>query len=251
MVAAVSRTRLAADLGRLGLRPGAVVMVHTRMSALGWVIGGSETVVRALLDVLGPSGTLAAYASWEDHAYHAGEWPEEHRRGVRRRAAGLRSRDGGGGARARTDSGADRTWPGARYSTHPEARVVAVGGRAGWLVEPHPDDDAYGARSPFARLVEAGGQVLMLGAPLETITLLHHAEAMARVPARRVTFEVATVWGEREYTDIDTSGGAFPYATLGSATTSSRSSRGPLWRRGSACAAASARGRATCSTPRR
>ena len=215
MVAAVSRTRLAADLGRLGLRPGAVVMVHTRMSALGWVIGGSETVVRALLDVLGPSGTLAAYASWEDHAYHAGEWPEEHRAAYVAEPPVFDPAT----AEAVREHGRIperiRTWPGARYSTHPEARVVAVGGRAGWLVEPHPDDDAYGARSPFARLVEAGGQVLMLGAPLETITLLHHAEATARVPARRVTFEVATVWGEREYTDIDTSGGAFPYATLG------------------------------------
>jgi aminoglycoside 3-N-acetyltransferase len=64
------------------------------------------------------------------------------------------------------------------------------GRRAAWLVEPHPDDDGYGEHSPFARLVQAGGQVLMLGAPLDTVTLLHHAEAVARVPdKRRVTYE--------------------------------------------------------------
>ena len=49
----------------------------------------------------------------------------------------------------------------------------------------HPDDDGYGARSPFARLVEADGQVLMLGAPLDTVTLLHHAEAVARGADKR------------------------------------------------------------------
>ena len=54
-------------------------MVHTRMSALGWVVGGSETVVRALLDALGPEGTLAAYASWEEHVYAPEDRPAAHR----------------------------------------------------------------------------------------------------------------------------------------------------------------------------
>jgi aminoglycoside 3-N-acetyltransferase len=60
----------------------------------------------------------------------------------------------------------------------------------------------------------------MLGAPLETVTLLHHAEAIAPVPGKRtVTFEipVATPAGveRRTYTDIDTSRGAYPYERLG------------------------------------
>ena len=41
-------------------------MVHCRMSALGWVVGGAETVVRALLDALGPEGTLMVYTGWQD-----------------------------------------------------------------------------------------------------------------------------------------------------------------------------------------
>jgi len=68
--------------------------------------------------------------------------------------------------------------------------------------------------------VEADGQVLMLGAPLDTVTLLHHAEAVARVPGKRtVTFRVMLAGDgglrERTYTDIDTSLGALPYDTLG------------------------------------
>ena len=76
---AVSGARLADDLRVLGVRPGGVLMVHTRMSALGWVIGGTETVVRSLLDVLGPDGTLVAYASWQEHVYRAEDRPAEHR----------------------------------------------------------------------------------------------------------------------------------------------------------------------------
>ena len=112
-----------------------------------------------------------------------------------------------------------RTWPGAQRSAHPEASVVAVGARARWLTEDHPQDEGYGPDSPFARLVTAGGEVLMLGAPLETLTLLHHAEGIARVAGKRqVTFHVPVLEDgrvvEREYTDIDTSIGAFRYEDL-------------------------------------
>jgi aminoglycoside 3-N-acetyltransferase len=211
----VTRSRLAADLRRLGVRAGGITMVHTRMSALGWVVGGSETVVRALLDALGPEGTLMAYASWADHVYALSDRPEEHRDAYFAEpplwdpATGEVDPDYG-----RIPERV-RTWPGALRSVHPEASVVAVGPRAGWLVTPH--EDGYGAESPFARLVEAGGDVLMLGAPLETVTLMHHAEAIASAPGKRtVTYEIALVDGTtRTYTDIETSGGAYPYESLG------------------------------------
>jgi aminoglycoside 3-N-acetyltransferase len=213
---AVSRGRLAEDLRRLGVRPGGVLMVHTRMSALGWVIGGSGAVVQALLDALGPEGTLVAYASWAEHVYHAEDWPPEHR------AAYLADPPCFDPATGEVDPDYGRipervrTWPGAVRSAHPEASVVAVGARATWLCAEHPDDDGYGPRSPFARVVEAGGQVLMLGAPLDTVTLLHHAEAIADVPdKRRVTFTVRVAGEDRTYTDIDTSRGALPYERLG------------------------------------
>jgi aminoglycoside 3-N-acetyltransferase len=190
-------------------------MVHTRMSALGWVVGGSETVVRALLDALGPQGTLMAYASWADHVYSLEDWPPAYRDAYRAEpprwdpATGEVDRDYG-----RIPERV-RTWPGVERSAHPEASVVAVGPRAGWLTAVH--EDGYGAASPFARLVEAGGQVLMLGAPLETVTLLHHAESIAGAPGRRtVTYEIALADGTtRSYTDIDTSNGAYPYESLG------------------------------------
>jgi aminoglycoside 3-N-acetyltransferase len=217
---AVTRSRLAADLRGLGVRPGGVTMVHSRMSALGWVVGAAETVVLALLDALGPDGTLMAYASWEEHVYMTTDWPEAQRAAylaeppVFDPATGEAARDHG------RIPERIRTWPGARRSAHPEASVVALGPRAEWLTAVHPADDGYGAHSPFARLVEARGQVLMLGAPLETVTLLHHAEAMARVPEKRmITFHIPVLEDgrvvRRTYTDIETSSGAFPYAELG------------------------------------
>jgi aminoglycoside 3-N-acetyltransferase len=190
-------------------------MVHTRMSALGWVVGGSETVVRALLDALGPEGTLMAYASWADHVYTLADRPEEYREAYGSEPPRWDPATG----EVDPDYGRIpervRTWPGAVRSVHPEASVVAVGPQAQWLTAVH--EDGYGAGSPFARLVEAGGQVLMLGAPLETVTLLHHAEAIARAPGKRtVEYEIALADGTtRSYHDIETSHGAYDYESLG------------------------------------
>jgi aminoglycoside 3-N-acetyltransferase len=206
-------------LRRLGVMLGGVLMVHTRMSALGWVVGGSETVVRTLLEALGPDGTLMAYASWAEHVYHPADWPADRREAYVAEPPVFHPATGEVDPTYGRIPERVRTWPGALRSSHPEAGVVAVGARAAWLVGGHPADDGYGADSPFARLVDAGGQVLMLGAPLDTATLLHHAEAIARVPQkRRVTYRVRVAGDgrveDRSFTDIDTSAGAYPYETL-------------------------------------
>ncbi len=213
----VTRSELARGLRALGVREGGVLMVHTRMSALGWVVGGAETVVQSLLEALGPEGTLMAYAGWADDPYHWEEWPQVWRRAYREELPPF-DPTVSGSAKEMVGRIPERirTWPGAHRSRQPEASMVAVGPRAAWLTEDHPYDDAYGPGSPLAKLVEAGGQVLALGAPLETITLLHHAEAVAGVPGkRRITYRMPILvdgrpeW--REFHDIDTSKGAFPY----------------------------------------
>lgn len=46
--------------------------MHTSLSALGWVVGGEQTVLQALRDAVGPSGTLVMLTQpWQlcDRAY--------------------------------------------------------------------------------------------------------------------------------------------------------------------------------------
>ncbi len=213
----VPRSLLARDLEKLGLKPGEVAMVHCRMSALGCVIGGAETVVRALLDVLGPEGTLLAYTGWQDEPPESlDELDEESKRLYLEEHPAYDPRI----SLARRDHGRIpetlRTRPGARHSGHPEAGVAAVGGLAEALTADHSYNDAYRADTPYAWLVEAGGKVIMLGAPLDTVTLVHHAEAVAQLPGkRRVSYGAPVIMnGERvwrAFSDIDTSEGALPY----------------------------------------
>jgi aminoglycoside 3-N-acetyltransferase len=206
----ITRADLARDLGALGLRAGDTVMVHAGMRRVGRLLNGPDALVGALLDTVGPQGTLLAYTDW-DAAYDdlldaEGRVPAAWRDHVPPfdPAASRAIRDNGILAEF------VRTTPGARRSGNPGASVAALGAMAEWITRDHPLDDGYGEGSPFARLVEVQGRVLMVGAPLDTMTLLHHAEHLARVPGkRRRRYEVplrtphGTAW--RMVEEFDTS----------------------------------------------
>jgi aminoglycoside 3-N-acetyltransferase len=218
----VRRSELTAGVRRLGLPEGTLVFVHASLSSLGWVVGGAETVVRALLDAVGPRGTVAAVASWDDIPFRLERWPLAWRRAYLDEMPGFDPALSEANRLYGRLPERLRTWPGARKSAHPDQRVVAVGRLASWLTSAHPLDDGFGAGTPFARLVEAGGQVLMLGAPLQTLTLLHHAEAIAAVPGKRrwsYSLPFATVDGRRwrRLNDIDVDGEPLPYGAGGMA----------------------------------
>jgi aminoglycoside 3-N-acetyltransferase len=208
---------LLAGLQRIGVASGGIVMVHASLSRLGWVVGGSEAVVRSLLAAVGPSGTICAQVSWQETPLDLLGHPASHRRAYA--AAPLPFVPEVAEAARFEGRLAERvrTWPGARRSANADTGVAAVGAQADWLVEPHGPDDGFGRGTPYARLVQAGGQVLLLGAPLETISLLHHAEAIARVrEKRRVRYRlpVAGAGGVvqwRDCEDLDVRNGPVPY----------------------------------------
>ena len=68
----VTKQQIISDLIALGIEPGITVMMHSSLSALGPVEGGPEAVVDALLEVIGPYGTLLVPAFrdsvWEDRS---------------------------------------------------------------------------------------------------------------------------------------------------------------------------------------
>ena len=182
----IARERLAEDIAAIGVRHGDTVMVHAAISRIGRMIEGPDTLIAALADVLGTEGTLVGYADWntdyEELADAEGRVPAEWR-------AGILPFDPAS-ARAIRHNGSFpeflRGWPGTIRSANPGAGVVARGARAAWLTADHAIDYGYGPASPFAKLVEAEAKVLMLGAPRDTLTLLHHAEHLADIPRKRI-----------------------------------------------------------------
>jgi aminoglycoside 3-N-acetyltransferase len=211
----VTRSQLVADLRRLGLRPGMTVMVHTAMSALGWVVGGSQTIVEALLACVGDEGTICAQASWEDVPFGIASWPGRWQRAYETEMPPFDPRLSAAAPYEGRIPERIRTWPGARRSANPAAGVTAIGRRAAELTADHRLDDGFGAGTPYARLVAAGGVVLLLGSPLGSISLLHHAEAIADAPKRWTTYRLPVLVGQRRrwlsIREIDVWRGAFRY----------------------------------------
>lgn len=205
----VTRSALAGDLRALGLAGGDAVMVHAAFGRVGRVLGGPDTLVDALLDVVGPHGTVLSYQDWElgmDVWDDAGRVLDALRDHVPPfdPATARPARDHG--ILAATVG----TRPGVRRSGNPGASVAALGSRADDFTADHPLDYGYGEDSPLARLVAAGGRVLVVGAPLDTMTLLHHAEHLADLPGKRriqVEYPLATPAGTRWRTveEFDTS----------------------------------------------
>jgi aminoglycoside 3-N-acetyltransferase len=202
----ITHSQLVKDLSRLGLEAGEAVMVHSSMRAVGRVLGGPDVVIRALLDVVGVAGTVMIYVDWEHAVHHLnGEEGTEPDPQLLEELPPFDPRT----SRARRAYGILpeflRTWPGAFRSGNPGASVAAVGAQAEWLCKDHPLQYGYGPGSPLAKLVEIRGKVLLLGQLLDSVTLLHHSEHMARLPNKRVIRyrEPLLLDGRKEWVEIE------------------------------------------------
>lgn len=199
------RGQITLQVQNLGLEPGDTVMLHASVSAIGWIAGGPREVLAGILDVIGPEGTLMMAVGWDGSPYditlNAPDippamlqlWP----------------------AYDPTTSHAVpswsilaeclRTWPGAKRSEHPDSSFAAVGRYADELTQAHPLNYGMGEGSPLAKLCERKGKVLLLGAPLSSLTLLHHAEHLAHVPDKRIVRYKAPILrnGEKQWVEIE------------------------------------------------
>ncbi|MSP13260.1 MAG: aminoglycoside 3-N-acetyltransferase [Chloroflexi bacterium] len=208
----VTKSQLIHDLSSLGVAPGQTIMLHVSVRAIGWIVGGPDVVLQALLDLLTPAGTLMKYIGWEDDTDDFYQWSPEQQAVYLAERPPFDPQTSRAYRRWSILSEYLRTRPGAYRSANPGASMVAVGGKAQWLTENHPLQFGYGPGSPLAKLCEGGGHILMLGAPLDTITMLHYAEHMAAIPNKRMFKYRAPllVGGQRTWVDIeefDTSSG--------------------------------------------
>jgi len=162
----ISKQQIVEGLRALGLPQGAILMVHSSLSSLGQVDGGADTVIDALLEALGPEGTLLM--------------PTHPARGGRTFDPDAIPSDMG------IVSETFRLRPGVLRSRHPFHPVAAYGTRAEEVLRDHersavPD----GPETPYGRLITLGGWVLHIGCDLDTLTLLHTVEAELDLPYLR------------------------------------------------------------------
>jgi len=171
--------------------------VHSSLSAIGWVNCGPETVVLALLDVLGDQGTLVVPTHCSDNSdpknWRMPPVPEAWWQTIRDTMLAFNPAT----SRA-TQMGVIpemvRTWPGAVRSAHPQTSFAAIGAKASFITAGHALDSCLGEQSPLARLEEAHARVLLLGVGFNRCTSFHLAEY--RIPGRIVDNSFAVMTGE-------------------------------------------------------
>jgi len=213
----VTADRILADLRDLGVAAGDTVIVHSSLSALGWVPGGAPAAVDALLAAVGDDGTLVT----PTHSFQCADpanWsnppvPEAWHGTVRERSPAYRpdvTPTRGMGAIPECF----RNYPDTVRSRHPTVSFAANGPAAEAITGDHSYDYPLGEGSPLARVYDRDGSVLLLGVGHGANTSLHLAE-------HRADFEKGTTTnggpvldgGERrwvEYDDIETTTEDFP-----------------------------------------
>jgi aminoglycoside 3-N-acetyltransferase len=168
-VANVTSSDIVNGLRELGLPAGCKVLVHSALSSFGYVEGGADTVIDALLNVLGAQGTLMVPTLTGSEALSptnppffdpsnspcwTGRIPET-----------LRQR------------------PNAIRSLHPTHSVAAIGADAVLLTKDHwfsmTPCDEY---SPYYKLAQqVDGYILLIGVDHESSTTFHCVEEMVGV----------------------------------------------------------------------
>ena len=158
------------------------------MSQLGWVVGGAEAVIQALIGAVGISGTIMMVthsagntdpANWENPPVPK-SWVQTIRENMPAYDPMTTPTRGIG-----VVPELFRHWPSTLRSSHPAFWMAARGPNAQFLTEDHCLTEDMGHRSPLGRLYQLDGHVLLLGVTHWNNTSLHYAEFQAEYPGKQ------------------------------------------------------------------
>ncbi len=162
----VTQAQVEAALHALGIQPGDGLMTHSALQLLGQPEGGPELYLRAVLNAIGPAGTLVAptYA----FIFH---------KGIDYDPASAPSKDMGVFAEL------VRQHPESRRTRHPMQPLSVIGPLTEELtaLDTH---SAYEPGSPADHLLAHDFKLLLLGADIQAVSMVHYSEQRASVPYR-------------------------------------------------------------------
>lgn len=176
----VTKQNIVQDLANLGVSKAGLLFVHSSVSAIGEVEDGADAVVDALLDALGPEGTLIVptFTYADPHDYPDSIDPKWV-------FVPAKTHSGMGAVTnvARMRAGAMRSihlWHSVA-AIGPLAEKVVTGGGGVWA-------SAWDENSPMAWAFKNGADILMLGVPYQNLTAIHVWEVEFDVAYRDTRF---------------------------------------------------------------
>lgn len=193
----------------VGLECGDNVIVHTSLSSFGFVCGGAQTVIEALLECVSGNGTVMMPSqSWKNldpssgvHWQEPEEWWDIIRNNWPAYDKAVTPTNTMGAVAEMF-----RAYPGTLRSDHPARSFAANGKHAKYLTENHGLNDIFGNGSPLGKLYELDGHVLLLGVGYDKNTSLHLADTRADYPSKHYVTEHSAIKvnGKREWAAYET-----------------------------------------------
>ena len=196
-------------LSEVGVCNGQTIMVHTSLSSLGFVCGGAQVIIEALLEAVGTEGTIMMPTqSWKNLDPTTGvhwEEPESWWPLIRENWPAY-NKDITPTNTMGAVAEMFRKWPGTLRSDHPARSVAAWGKHAEYLTATHDLSNIFGDGSPIGKLYELDGLVLLIGVGYDKNTSLHLADVRANYPGKHNSTEYSAVLkdGKRVWKQYET-----------------------------------------------
>ncbi len=169
------------DLLDGGVDGAEILLVHSSLSSLGWVCGGAQAVVEALVEVVLPgtlvmptfSGGLSDPSRWENPPVPESWWET-----IRAEMPAFDTEMTPVGSVGMIPEVFRKSSKVVR-SSHPTVSFAAKGPDADMITKDHPLDFPLGEDSPLARLYQLDADILLLGVDYERNTSFHLGEYRA------------------------------------------------------------------------
>lgn len=138
-----------------GIQKGDVILMHSALSSIGFVEGGADAVIDAVLEAVGPEGTFAVSTMSFEQPFDPETSPS---------TVGIISEK-------------HRQRPNSFRSLRPVHCINAIGARAEELTRDHDKCETNcGEGSPYLKLRDMGGKIILLGVDMNRNTTLHAIE---------------------------------------------------------------------------
>jgi aminoglycoside 3-N-acetyltransferase len=201
----LTHDELVTQFTEIGIEEGQTIILHASLNSLGFVIGGAEIVIRALLKAIGEEGTLVMPSqTWKNLDPEAGvhwEEPQEWWPMIRAHWPAY-DKDVTPAIGMGVIAEMLRKWPGAARSDHPARSFAAVGKHAAYITKDHDLGNIFGDDSPLDRIYRLDGSVLLIGVDHDKNTSLHLAESRAMYASKRFDEESSVIMVEGKRTRV-------------------------------------------------
>lgn len=168
------------DFISIGIQPGNMLLIRGDLGAVGRVVGGANTFIEALLELLGPEGTIVSLAFTGASFLKKPKIEDAFFTGKKSYAGALPN--------------AMLAYPNAKRSRHPMCSYVAIGKHADHITADH--DENSPAYEPVRKVIEADGKCILVGCVKSSpgFTTAHLAEHDLGMASRVIFSKSATTY---------------------------------------------------------